>query len=85
MNCTTSPGMEGRLLRTAAGRSCATPVGNRKSILSINTNITGQKRLEAQFLRAQRMESIGTLCGWDRARFKQYSRTDSDGCAAAGA
>ena len=39
------------------------PGGKPKSILSINTNITDQKRLEAQFLRAQRMESIGTLAG----------------------
>lgn len=35
--------------------------GNPKSILAINTDITEKKRLEAQFLRAQRMESIGTL------------------------
>ncbi len=32
-----------------------------KSILSVSTNITEKKQLEAQFLRAQRMESIGTL------------------------
>jgi PAS domain S-box-containing protein len=31
------------------------------SVLSINTDITEQKNLEARFLRAQRMESIGTL------------------------
>ena len=37
------------------------PAGNPKSILSINTDITERKRLEAQFLRTQRMESIGTL------------------------
>lgn len=37
--------------------------GNPKSILSINTDITGRKKLEQQFLRAQRMESIGTLAG----------------------
>ncbi len=37
--------------------------GNPKSILSINTDITEKKRLEQQFLRAQRMESIGTLAG----------------------
>jgi PAS domain S-box-containing protein len=37
--------------------------GQPQSILSINTNITEQKKLEAQFLRAQRMESIGTLAG----------------------
>ncbi|HEU5077940.1 MAG TPA: PAS domain S-box protein [Opitutaceae bacterium] len=37
--------------------------GNPKSILSINTDVTEKKRLEVQFLRAQRMESIGTLAG----------------------
>ncbi len=31
------------------------------SILSVNTDITAKKKLEAQFLRAQRLESIGTL------------------------
>ena len=34
-----------------------------KSILVINTDITEKKKLESQFLRAQRMESIGTLAG----------------------
>ena len=33
------------------------------SVLAINTDITEKKRLESQFLRAQRMESIGTLAG----------------------
>ena len=33
------------------------------SVLVINTDITEKKRLESQFLRAQRMESIGTLAG----------------------
>ncbi len=33
------------------------------SILAIYTDITERKRLEQQFLRAQRMESIGTLAG----------------------
>ncbi|MCD6052043.1 MAG: hypothetical protein K0Q55_3461, partial [Verrucomicrobia bacterium] len=37
--------------------------GNPKSVLTINTDMTEKKRLEAQFLRAQRMESIGTLAG----------------------
>jgi PAS domain S-box-containing protein len=36
---------------------------NPKSILVINTDITEKKRMESQFLRAQRMESIGTLAG----------------------
>jgi two-component system, cell cycle sensor histidine kinase and response regulator CckA len=34
-----------------------------KSILMISTDITQKKKLEGQFLRAQRMESIGTLAG----------------------
>jgi PAS domain S-box-containing protein len=37
--------------------------GNPKSVLIINNDITAKARLEAQFLRAQRMESIGTLAG----------------------
>ncbi len=35
--------------------------GQPKSVLVINTDITEKKQLERQFLRAQRMESIGTL------------------------
>ena len=34
-----------------------------RSILVIDTDITDKKRIEAQFLRAQRMESLGTLAG----------------------
>ena len=34
-----------------------------KSILVVDTDITEKKQLETQFLRAQRMESIGTLAG----------------------
>lgn len=37
--------------------------GEPRSILAINTDITERKNLERQFLRAQRMESIGTLAG----------------------
>lgn len=37
--------------------------GAPQCILSINTDITARKKLEQQFLRAQRMESIGTLAG----------------------
>jgi PAS domain S-box-containing protein len=37
--------------------------GEPKSVLAINTDITDKKLLETQFLRAQRMESIGTLAG----------------------
>ena len=35
--------------------------GKPKSVLAINTDITDRKRIEAQFLRVQRLESIGTL------------------------
>ena len=37
--------------------------GRPKEILAINTDITEKKQLEAQFLRAQRMEGIGALAG----------------------
>ena len=37
--------------------------GQPKSVLSIDTDITERKKIEAQFMRAQRMESIGTLAG----------------------
>ncbi|MEI9960799.1 MAG: response regulator [Limisphaerales bacterium] len=37
--------------------------GRPKSLLIINTNITEKKNYEAQLLRSQRMESIGTLAG----------------------
>lgn len=37
--------------------------GRPKSILAINSDVTEQKQLETQFLRAQRMESLGTLAG----------------------
>lgn len=37
--------------------------GEPESILVVNTDITERKKLEAQFLRAQRLESIGTLAG----------------------
>ena len=37
--------------------------GSPKSILLINTDITEKKRLEAQFLRAQRMDTIGSIAG----------------------
>ncbi len=49
--------LEGRwtLLRDAQGQP--------KSMLAINTDVTERKQIEAQFLRAQRMESIGTLAG----------------------
>ncbi|AUT01497.1 hybrid sensor histidine kinase/response regulator [Nostoc sp. CENA543] len=37
--------------------------GKPQSILTVNTDITEKKQLESQFLRAQRLESIGTLAG----------------------
>jgi PAS domain S-box-containing protein len=37
--------------------------GSPKSILAIDNDITARKKLEGQFLRAQRMESIGTMAG----------------------
>ncbi len=37
--------------------------GNPKSVLCINSDMTERKKLEQQFLRAQRLESIGTLAG----------------------
>ncbi len=43
----------GTLMRDAEGKP--------KSLLIINTDITEKKKLESQFLRAQRMEGIGTL------------------------
>ncbi|MDO8543265.1 MAG: response regulator [Opitutaceae bacterium] len=50
MNCRWS------FLRSPAG-------GEPKSILAFDTDITDRKKLEAQFIRAQRMESIGSLAG----------------------
>jgi PAS domain S-box-containing protein len=43
------------LVRDAAGQP--------KAILKVNTDITEKKQLEAQFLRAQRMDNLGTLAG----------------------
>jgi PAS domain S-box-containing protein len=37
--------------------------GAPRSILTIDTDITNRRQLEEQFIRAQRMESIGTLAG----------------------
>ena len=37
--------------------------GEPKSILIINTDVTEKKQIEAQFLRTQRMETIGALAG----------------------
>lgn len=37
--------------------------GRPRSILAIDTDVTEQKKLETQLLRAQRLESVGTLAG----------------------
>src|ERR1051325_2991961 len=37
--------------------------GNPKSVLAINTDVSERRKIESQFLRPQRMESIGTLAG----------------------
>jgi PAS domain S-box-containing protein len=37
--------------------------GMPKSVLTVNTDITEKKLLQSQFLRAQRLESLGTLAG----------------------
>lgn len=37
--------------------------GRPKSIYVVNTNVTEKKQLQAQYLRAQRLESIGSLAG----------------------
>lgn len=37
--------------------------GAPKSVLAVNTDVTNRKKIEAQFLRAQRLESIGNLAG----------------------
>ena len=39
------------------------PSGAPRAVLAIETDVTEKKKLENQFLRAQRMESIGTLAG----------------------
>jgi PAS domain S-box-containing protein len=39
------------------------PAGQPRAVLCINTDLTEHKKLQAQLLRTQRMESIGTLAG----------------------
>ena len=62
-NSSTSPRTGARSPSRRAGRSFGTMKGSPKSVLAINTDITEKKKIEAQFMRAQRMESIGTLAG----------------------
>jgi PAS domain S-box-containing protein len=40
-----------------------TKEGSPKSILTINTDVTEKRKIEVQFMRAQRMESLGILAG----------------------
>jgi PAS domain S-box-containing protein len=53
----------GLLLVEARWTLVCDAAGRPQSILAINTDITEKKKLEQQFLRAQRLESIGTLAG----------------------
>ena len=52
-----------RLLLVSRWTLVTDEAGQPRSILAINTDVTHQKLLEQQYLRAQRMESIGTLAG----------------------
>jgi PAS domain S-box-containing protein len=55
---------DGRLLTVSSRWTMVRDeAGRPKSVLVINTDMTERKKLEAQFLRTQRMESIGTLAG----------------------
>jgi PAS domain S-box-containing protein len=55
---------DGSLVKIEARITLVRDQNNRpKSILAINTDITERKKIESQFLRVQRMESIGTLAG----------------------
>ncbi len=53
----------GRITTEARWTLIQDAAGKPKSVLSIDTDITERKKIEAQFMRAQRMESIGTLAG----------------------
>jgi PAS domain S-box-containing protein len=53
----------GRITTEARWTLIEDSAGQPKSVLSIDTDITERKKMEAQFMRAQRMESIGTLAG----------------------
>lgn len=54
---------EGREILVDARWTLITDREGREQVLVINTDITERRKLEQQFLRAQRMESIGTLAG----------------------
>lgn len=51
------------VIRTVLASAEVIDVGGEQCILTAMVDLTEKKRLEAQFLRAQRMESIGTLAG----------------------
>ncbi len=53
----------GKLLVEARWTLLRNSAGQPQGILAINTDITEKKKLEQQLLRAQRMDSIGTLAG----------------------
>lgn len=59
----TQTNKDGRSLFVESRWSLIREGDNPKAILMINTDVTEKKKLEAQFLRAQRLESIGTLAG----------------------
>lgn len=50
-------------IRTVLSSAEIIEVGGERCILTAMVDLTEKKRLEAQFLRAQRMDSIGTLAG----------------------
>ena len=60
-NCRNSPRTEGTIIVQARSTLIRDEQGRPKSLLIINTDITERKLLEEQFLRAQRLESLGVL------------------------
>lgn len=61
LNHVTKTGQE--IIVTSRWTLVKNKAGNPQSYLVVNTDITEQKQLEAQFLRTQRLESLGTLAG----------------------
>ena len=56
-------GRTGQPIAVESSWSLVKENGQPKGILIINTNVTEKKNYEAQFLRSQRMESLGALAG----------------------